>query len=125
MREIFQEPDQAAPPQFHALPCGDATVRAASLSLHIQHYCKICTARLQIPAAESPCIARLQETANAAWQAHAYIPYGNPAPGPGRVRNQIWLYGEPASLQHFCDLAQIANFVQYRWPPIIFSHAMV
>ena len=55
-----------------------------------------------------------QELANAAWQAHAYIPYGNPAPGPGHVRNQIWLYGEPQTLDEFCNLAQIANYVQYR-----------
>ncbi|BDA46119.1 Mannosylglycoprotein endo-beta-mannosidase [Coccomyxa sp. Obi] len=52
-----------------------------------------------------------EEVPNAAWDAHKYISYGDPGKG---VANQILLYGQPNSLEEFCDLAQIANYVQYR-----------
>ena len=58
----------------------------------------------------------MQEVPNAAWQAHTYISYGDPANG---VRNQILLYGEPCRLEGFCDLAQISNYVQYRRAPYL------
>lgn len=60
------------------------------------------------------CLPHAQEVPNAAWQAHAYISYGDPGKG---VRNQILLYGEASSLEDFCNLAQIANYVQYKCAP--------
>ncbi len=57
-----------------------------------------------------------QEVPNEAWEAHKYISYGDTGKG---VANQILLYGQPKSLEEFCDLAQIANYVQYRCNAII------
>ena len=51
----------------------------------------------------------VQEVPNEAWQQHCYMGYG--APGG----NQLLQYGQPTTLQAFADLAQIANYVQYRW----------
>ena len=51
-----------------------------------------------------------QEQPSEAWQRHCYLPYGQ----PGQVQNQILQYGQPSTLDEFADLAQVANYVQYR-----------
>ena len=51
-----------------------------------------------------------QEQPSEAWQRHCYLPYGQ----PGQVDNQILQYGQPSTLDEFADLAQVANYVQYR-----------
>ena len=66
----------------------------------------------QAPACDLPTLspACIQEQPNAAWQQHCYMPYGE----PGRVHNQILQYGQPSTLDDFAELAQLANYVQYR-----------
>ena len=56
-----------------------------------------------------------QEVPNAAWQLHTYITY-NTGAAAGPAGNEILTYGCPQGLRDFCDQAQIANYVQYRWP---------
>ena len=51
-----------------------------------------------------------QEQPSEAWQRHCYLPYGQ----PGQAQNQILQYGQPSTLDEFADLAQVANYVQYR-----------
>ncbi|XP_057821601.1 mannosylglycoprotein endo-beta-mannosidase isoform X1 [Cryptomeria japonica] len=50
------------------------------------------------------------EVPNPVWDYHKYIPYSK----PGKVHNQIVMYGEPKSLDDFCEKAQLVNYIQYR-----------
>ncbi|RRT40551.1 hypothetical protein B296_00048403 [Ensete ventricosum] len=52
----------------------------------------------------------IEEIPNPIWEYHKYIPYSK----PGKVHDQIELYGHPKSLDDFCDKAQLVNYVQYR-----------
>ncbi|CAN6479065.1 unnamed protein product [Victoria cruziana] len=51
-----------------------------------------------------------EEVPNPIWKYHKYIPYSK----PGKVHDQIELYGTPKDLDDFCEKAQLANYVQYR-----------
>ena len=55
----------------------------------------------------------LQEQPSAAWDAHTHMVYGS----PGKVPNQICMYGVPSSLEQYADQAQVANYIQYRCKP--------
>ncbi|CAD5181350.1 unnamed protein product [Musa acuminata subsp. malaccensis] len=52
----------------------------------------------------------IEEIPNPIWEYHKYIPYSK----PGKVHDQIELYGRPKGLDDFCDKAQLVNYVQYR-----------
>ncbi|KAK6911545.1 Glycoside hydrolase family 2, catalytic domain [Dillenia turbinata] len=51
-----------------------------------------------------------EEIPNPIWDYHKYIPYSK----PGKVHDQIELYGTPTDLDDFCLKAQLVNYVQYR-----------
>lgn len=51
-----------------------------------------------------------EEVPNPIWEYHKYIPYSK----PGKVHDQILLYGFPKDLDDFCLKAQLANYIQYR-----------
>ncbi|KAJ3688025.1 hypothetical protein LUZ61_017189 [Rhynchospora tenuis] len=52
----------------------------------------------------------VEETPNPIWEYHKYIPYSK----PGKVHDQILMYGYPKNLDDFCEKAQLVNYVQYR-----------
>ncbi|XP_023747621.1 mannosylglycoprotein endo-beta-mannosidase [Lactuca sativa] len=52
----------------------------------------------------------VEEVANPIWVYHKYIPYSK----PGKVHDQILMYGKPKDLDDFCLKAQLVNYVQYR-----------
>uniref|UniRef100_A0A0D9WG48 Beta-mannosidase n=1 Tax=Leersia perrieri TaxID=77586 RepID=A0A0D9WG48_9ORYZ len=52
----------------------------------------------------------IKEVPNPIWDYHKYIPYSK----PGKVHDQIELYGHPSDLDDFCEKAQLVNYVQYR-----------
>ncbi|XP_078442484.1 glycoside hydrolase family 2 protein [Wolffia australiana] len=52
----------------------------------------------------------VEECPNPVWVYHKYIPYSK----PGKVHDQILLYGEVTDLDDFCQKAQMVNYVQYR-----------
>ncbi|GJN14314.1 hypothetical protein PR202_gb01123 [Eleusine coracana subsp. coracana] len=52
----------------------------------------------------------IEEVPNPIWDYHKYIPYSK----PGKVHDQIELYGHPKDLDDFCEKAQLVNYVQYR-----------
>lgn len=52
----------------------------------------------------------INEVPNPIWDYHKYIPYSK----PGKVHDQIELYGHPSDLDDFCEKAQLVNYVQYR-----------
>ncbi|KAG8068933.1 hypothetical protein GUJ93_ZPchr0005g16012 [Zizania palustris] len=52
----------------------------------------------------------IKEVPNPIWDYHKYIPYSK----PGKVHDQIELYGHPNDLDDFCEKAQLVNYVQYR-----------
>ncbi|XP_015875205.2 mannosylglycoprotein endo-beta-mannosidase [Ziziphus jujuba] len=51
-----------------------------------------------------------EEVPNPIWEYHKYIPYSK----PGKVHDQIELYGLPNDLDDFCLKAQLVNYIQYR-----------
>nr|CAB3461596.1 unnamed protein product [Digitaria exilis] len=51
-----------------------------------------------------------QEVPNPIWDYHKFIPYSK----PGKVHDQIELYGHAKDLDDFCEKAQLVNYVQYR-----------
>ncbi|EOY11335.1 Mannosylglycoprotein endo-beta-mannosidase isoform 5 [Theobroma cacao] len=51
-----------------------------------------------------------EEVPNPIWEYHKYIPYSK----PGKVHDQIELYGIPKDLDDFCLKAQLVNYIQYR-----------
>lgn len=52
----------------------------------------------------------IEEVPNPTWDYHKYIPYSK----PGKVHDQILLYGIPKDLDDFCLKAQLVNYIQYR-----------
>ncbi|AAB70407.1 Contains similarity to Bos beta-mannosidase (gb/U46067) [Arabidopsis thaliana] len=52
----------------------------------------------------------IKEVPNRMWDYHKYIPYSN----PGKVHDQILMYGTPENLDDFCLKAQLVNYIQYR-----------
>ncbi|KAI5658835.1 hypothetical protein M9H77_27628 [Catharanthus roseus] len=52
----------------------------------------------------------VEEVPNPIWEYHKYIPYSK----PGKVHDQILLYGEPKDLDDFCLKAQLVNYIQYK-----------
>ncbi|KAJ0977496.1 hypothetical protein J5N97_012970 [Dioscorea zingiberensis] len=52
----------------------------------------------------------IEEVPNPMWDYHKYIPYSK----PGKVHDQIEMYGHPKNLDDFCEKAQLVNYVQYR-----------
>ncbi|PQQ06518.1 mannosylglycoprotein endo-beta-mannosidase [Prunus yedoensis var. nudiflora] len=51
-----------------------------------------------------------EEVPNGMWVHYKYIPYSK----PGKVHDQILLYGSPKDLDDFCLKAQLANYIQYK-----------
>ncbi|KAG2305466.1 hypothetical protein Bca52824_034117 [Brassica carinata] len=52
----------------------------------------------------------VEEVPNRMWDYHKYIPYSK----PGKVHDQILMYGVPDNLDDFCLKAQLVNYIQYR-----------
>ncbi|KAG5391659.1 hypothetical protein IGI04_021622 [Brassica rapa subsp. trilocularis] len=52
----------------------------------------------------------VEEVPNRMWDYHKYIPYSE----PGKVHDQILMYGTPENLDDFCLKAQLVNYIQYR-----------
>ncbi|KAL0697481.1 hypothetical protein Bca4012_053603 [Brassica carinata] len=52
----------------------------------------------------------VEEVPNRMWEYHKYIPYSK----PGKVHDQILMYGPPRDLDDFCVKAQMVNYIQYR-----------
>ncbi|KAH7667009.1 Mannosylglycoprotein endo-beta-mannosidase protein [Dioscorea alata] len=52
----------------------------------------------------------IEEVPNPIWDYHKYIPYSK----PGKVHDQIEMYGHPKNLDDFCEKAQLVNYFQYR-----------
>ncbi|RLM99468.1 mannosylglycoprotein endo-beta-mannosidase [Panicum miliaceum] len=52
----------------------------------------------------------IEEVPNPIWDYHKFIPYSK----PGKVHDQIELYGHPKDLDDFCEKAQLVNYAQYR-----------
>ncbi|KAJ0237721.1 Mannosylglycoprotein endo-beta-mannosidase [Hirschfeldia incana] len=52
----------------------------------------------------------VEEVPNRMWDYHKYIPYSE----PGKVHDQILMYGVPDNLDDFCLKAQLVNYIQYR-----------
>ncbi|MEU9480464.1 glycoside hydrolase family 2 TIM barrel-domain containing protein [Streptomyces sp. NPDC048191] len=48
---------------------------------------------------------------NKAWYFHLWIPFFN---GTNTTKDQLLLYGQPATLEEFCEQAQAAQFQQYK-----------
>ncbi|KAG4122583.1 hypothetical protein ERO13_D11G275400v2 [Gossypium hirsutum] len=64
----------------------------------------------QIPLFKKLTNGYTEEVPNPIWEYHKYIPYSK----PGKVHDQIELYGIPKDLDDFCLKAQLVNYVQYR-----------
>ncbi|KAH9314279.1 hypothetical protein KI387_022906 [Taxus chinensis] len=64
----------------------------------------------QIPLFQTLSNGYINEVPNPVWDYHKYIPYSK----PGKVHDQIEMYGEPKSLDDFCEKAQLVNYIQYR-----------
>lgn len=64
----------------------------------------------QIPLFKKGADGYIEEVPNPVWEYHKYISYSK----PGKVHDQIELYGLPKNLDDFCEKAQLVNFVQYR-----------
>lgn len=52
----------------------------------------------------------IEEVPNPIWDYHKFIPYSK----PGKVHDQVLLYGTPKDLDDFCLKAQLVNYIQYR-----------
>lgn len=52
----------------------------------------------------------IEEVPNPIWDYHKFIPYSK----PGKVHDQILLYGTLKDLDDFCLKAQLVNYIQYR-----------
>ncbi|KAK1277601.1 Mannosylglycoprotein endo-beta-mannosidase [Acorus gramineus] len=63
-----------------------------------------------IPFFQKQADGYIKEIPNPIWDYHKYIPYSK----PGKVHNQIELYGPPKDLDDFCEKAQLVNYIQYR-----------
>ncbi|KAK1316328.1 Mannosylglycoprotein endo-beta-mannosidase [Acorus calamus] len=63
-----------------------------------------------IPFFQKQADGYIKEIPNPIWDYHKYIPYSK----PGKVHNQIELYGHPKDLDDFCEKAQLVNYIQYR-----------
>ncbi|KAJ7977977.1 mannosylglycoprotein endo-beta-mannosidase [Quillaja saponaria] len=64
----------------------------------------------QIPLFKKLPDGYIEEVPNPIWEYHKYIPYSK----PGKVHDQIQLYGNPKDLDDFCLKAQLVNYIQYR-----------
>ncbi|CAI0551376.1 unnamed protein product [Linum tenue] len=64
----------------------------------------------QIPLFNKVADGYVEEVPNPIWTYHKYIPYSK----PGKVHDQILLYGLPTDLDDFCLKAQLVNYIQYR-----------
>lgn len=64
----------------------------------------------QIPVFKQGSDGYIEEVPNPIWKYHKYIPYSK----PGKVHDQILLYGIPKDLDDFCLKAQLVNYIQYR-----------
>ncbi|KAL8477998.1 hypothetical protein ACS0TY_030048 [Phlomoides rotata] len=64
----------------------------------------------QIPLFKTLPNGYVEEVPNPIWDYHTYIPYSK----PGKVHDQILLYGTPKDLDDFCIKAQLVNYIQYR-----------
>ncbi|XP_038988760.1 mannosylglycoprotein endo-beta-mannosidase isoform X2 [Phoenix dactylifera] len=64
----------------------------------------------QIPLFKKRSDGYIEEIPNPIWEYHKYIPYSK----PGKVHDQIELYGHPKDLDDFCEKAQLVNYIQYR-----------
>ncbi|XP_072979719.1 mannosylglycoprotein endo-beta-mannosidase isoform X1 [Typha angustifolia] len=64
----------------------------------------------EIPLLNKRSNGYIEEVPNPIWEYHKYIPYSK----PGKVHDQIELYGHPKNLDDFCEKAQLVNYVQYR-----------
>ncbi|WCJ43147.1 Mannosylglycoprotein endo-beta-mannosidase [Euphorbia peplus] len=64
----------------------------------------------QIPLFRKQPDGYVEEVPNPIWDYHKYIPYSK----PGKVHDQILLYGMPTDLDDFCLKAQLVNYIQYR-----------
>nr|Q5H7P5.4 RecName: Full=Mannosylglycoprotein endo-beta-mannosidase; Short=Endo-beta-mannosidase; Contains: RecName: Full=Mannosylglycoprotein endo-beta-mannosidase 31 kDa subunit; Contains: RecName: Full=Mannosylglycoprotein endo-beta-mannosidase 28 kDa subunit; Contains: RecName: Full=Mannosylglycoprotein endo-beta-mannosidase 42 kDa subunit [Lilium longiflorum]BAD89079.2 endo-beta-mannosidase [Lilium longiflorum] len=64
----------------------------------------------QIPLFKRLSDGFIEEVPNPIWEYHKYISYSK----PGKVHDQIVLYGQPTNLDDFCEKAQLVNYVQYR-----------
>ncbi|XP_058077638.1 mannosylglycoprotein endo-beta-mannosidase isoform X2 [Magnolia sinica] len=64
----------------------------------------------QLPVFKKLSNGYIEEAPNPIWEYHKYIPYSK----PGKVHDQIELYGSAKDLDDFCEKAQLVNYVQYR-----------
>jgi len=64
----------------------------------------------QIPLFQKLSSGYIKEVPNPVWDYHKYIPYSK----PGKVHDQIEMYGEPNGLDDFCAKAQLVNYIQYK-----------
>ncbi|XP_010938515.1 mannosylglycoprotein endo-beta-mannosidase isoform X1 [Elaeis guineensis] len=64
----------------------------------------------QIPLFKKQSDGYIEEIPNPIWEYHKYISYSK----PGKVHDQIELYGQPRDLDDFCEKAQLVNYIQYR-----------
>ncbi|XP_044483718.1 mannosylglycoprotein endo-beta-mannosidase isoform X2 [Mangifera indica] len=64
----------------------------------------------QIPVFKKNSDGYIEEVQNPIWTYHKYIPYST----PGKVHDQIELYGLPKDLDDFCLKAQLVNYIQYK-----------
>ncbi|PON76406.1 Mannosylglycoprotein endo-beta-mannosidase [Parasponia andersonii] len=64
----------------------------------------------QIPLFKKVSNGYIEEVPNPIWEYHKYIPYSK----PGKVHDQIQLYGSPKDLDDFCLKAQLVNYIQYK-----------
>ncbi|KAL0797531.1 hypothetical protein Bca101_052705 [Brassica carinata] len=64
----------------------------------------------EIPLFKKGADGFVEEVPNRMWDYHKYIPYSK----PGKVHDQILMYGAPRDLDDFCLKAQMVNYIQYR-----------
>lgn len=64
----------------------------------------------EIPLFQKLSSGYIKEVPNPVWDYHKYIAYSK----PGKVHDQIEMYGEPKNLDDFCEKAQLVNYVQYK-----------
>ncbi|XP_010528880.1 PREDICTED: mannosylglycoprotein endo-beta-mannosidase [Tarenaya hassleriana] len=64
----------------------------------------------EIPLFKKHSDGYVEEVPNRIWDYHKYIPYSK----PGKVHDQILMYGTPNDLDDFCLKAQLVNYIQYR-----------
>eukprot|EP00252_Welwitschia_mirabilis_P014173 TRINITY_DN31221_c0_g1_i1.p1 TRINITY_DN31221_c0_g1~~TRINITY_DN31221_c0_g1_i1.p1 ORF type:complete len:972 (-),score=181.04 TRINITY_DN31221_c0_g1_i1:486-3401(-) len=64
----------------------------------------------QLPIFRKDSSGYIKEVPNPIWNYHKYIPYSK----PGKVQDQILMYGEPRNLDDFCEKAQLVNYIQYK-----------